>query len=508
MTHSMNNLWSRWPKRFSKAKTNQQLLYAHNIEVDEDSAGPVRSQYIGTEVQFSWVVGHKKNTPITGSGSLTNAAAALQKNLPVTLVLPASEGLLTKVDLPTKKHRQRSEALPFVLQSQVIGHVDALQLAWHSHSHKNSNSKTNELYVAGYPQQQLQALLNQAEQLGLQVQSVVLDAQLLPIHKHSWSLLVAQDYCLLVDGQGNSYRLKPVMVEAVQSQILATQSAPECIYIYGCEAGKHGAYDASVHESNVETICAPWLCDGVKDISKQLVTVAGSQNLASLLMGFYQADKTISLLPAPNLRHSLQSLWRIKNPQIVGWAGFCILALLGVLLMGNVDLEQRLERTKATKASISRPLQPQLGSVGNINQPLLHRLNELALLQSIQPNNELFELLNYWAQLQDAHTVLGSELQKELQKVNVLGVHFIDGSLTIYWQTNDVATSQQRLQQLVDNLNTANKLYKPHKVNRVNLTVPKADAHNILFNSTSEVDQNKVISVQLSLVGNLNGSEE
>lgn len=416
---------TRWHKTTVKnTKSRDQILYI----MDFGGADEVDN----LDMYVCWAAGNKQQMHAQGYGSLGQAAAELDTSVPIVLVLPASNGLLTQVDIPSKSQSQRRAALPFKLQSQVIDNIEDWQLAW-----ENQTNSTR-LQVAGYPQALLQSLVSAVLSHNLRIKQIVLDAQLLPSLPNSWTLLTADKFCLLNDGQGNAYRFDQGLAQAIQTQLIAEQGLPESIKLYGLAA------------TEVEN---EWLFAATNEVDKTIVNAASDHDLASLMLAFYSPSHVISLLPTQTIWQHIETSLKGKAGSLVLWLGVILLCLSGLLLVNNIQLEKQQKSLDATLKSLSQSIQQQLpenAERGRLNGQLMTRLADLSVLNNLPSVPPLLPLLNAWAEIKSNHQLINN--------AKLVAVDFDQQTLQVFWQTSNVKRSRQYLQNALANSNQTMQL--------------------------------------------------
>ena len=456
---------TRWHKTAVKnTKSREQILYI----IDFGDADKVEN----VDIYVCWAAGNKQQVHAQGYGSLAQAAAELDTSEPIVLVLPASNGLLTQVDIPSKNQSQRRAALPFKLQGQVIDNIQDWQLAWENQTNSTS------LQVAGYPQALLQSLVGSVLSYNLRIKQIVLDAQLLPTQANSWTVLAADTFCLLNDGQGNAYRFDRGLANAVQSQLIATQGLPESIQLFGLAA------------SEAE---GKWLLATTNEVEKTIVNSASDQDLATLMLAFYNPSQVISLLPSQTIWQHIETSVKGKAGSLALWLGVILVGLSGLLLINNIQLEKQQNSLDATLKSLSLSIQEQLPgnpTSGGINRQLMTRLADLSVLNNLPSAPPLMPLLNVWAEVQKKHQLLNN--------AKLIAVDFDQQALQVFWQTTNLKRSRQYLQNALIDLKQTHQLAVRQISDGARLSALQAIANQ---------DQQHVLAIELSWLVAQGGSQ-
>lgn len=456
---------TRWHKTTVKnTKSRDQILYI----MDFGGADEVDN----LDMYVCWAAGNKQQVHAQGYGSLGQAAAELDTSLPIVLVLPASNGLLTQVDIPSKSQSQRRAALPFKLQSQVIDNIEDWQLAW------GNQTTSTMLQVAGYPQVLLQSLVSAVLSHNLRIKQIVLDAQLLPSLPNSWTLLTADTFCLLNDGQGNAYRFDQGLAQAIQTQLIAEQGLPESIKLYGLAA------------TEVEN---EWLFAATNEVDKTIVNAASDHDLASLMLAFYSPSHVISLLPTQTIWQHIETSLKGKAGSLVLWLGVILLCLSGLLLVNNIQLEKQQKSLDATLKSLSQSIQQQLpenAERGRLNGQLMTRLADLSVLNNLPSAPPLLPLLNAWAEIQSNHQLINN--------AKLVAVDFDQQTLQVFWQTSNVKPSRQYLQNALANSNQTMQL----AIKQIN-----DGSRFSALQAIAKQDQQEVLALELSWLAAQGGNQ-
>lgn len=456
---------TRWHKTAVKnTKSREQILYI----MDFGGADKVEN----VDMYVCWAAGNKQQVHAQGYGSLAQAAAELDTSAPIVLVLPASNGLLTQVDIPSKNQSQRRAALPFKLQSQVIDNIEDWQLAW------GNQTTSTMLQVAGYPQALLQSLVGAVLSYHFQIKQIVLDAQLIPSLPNSWTMLTNDTFCLLNDGQGNAYRFDQGLAQAIQTQIIAEQGLPESIKLYGLAA------------TEVEN---EWLFAATNEVDKTIVNSASDQDLASLMLAFYSPNQVISLLPTQTIWQHIETSVKGKAGSFVLWLGVILFCLSGLLFINNIQLEKQQKSLDATFKSLSQSIQQQLpvnADRGGINGQLMTRMADLSVLNNLPSAPPLLPLLNAWAEIQSKHQLLNN--------AKLTAVDFDQQTLRVFWQTSNVKRSRQYLQNALANSNQTMQL----AVKEIN------DGSRLsALQAIAKQDQQQVLALELSWLAAEGGNQ-
>ncbi len=145
----------------------------------------------------SWLVADTSGRPLTAasSGTLQQAAAAAVGRR-VAVLLPPADVLLAEVELPVKGGARASQVVPYALEEQLVGDVEAQHFAIGAR-----NASTGRTAVAVIAHAELEQLLQTLRTAGIEAQSVVSEAALVPGGlNHATLLLDGETLCIVPPG--------------------------------------------------------------------------------------------------------------------------------------------------------------------------------------------------------------------------------------------------------------------------------------------------------------------
>lgn len=292
-----------------------------------------------------WIVVDSNGTRLSApvSGPLENAAAEAGDRAIIVLV-PATEVLSTRVDLPIKRGPRLLAALPFALEEQLAEDVENLHFA------AGSRGDDGMLPVAVVSHVLMQSWLERLESAGIQAARLVPENHGLAHIPGTLSMLVAEDQVMFNDGGSNEFVLrhvKPSDALAVAGILDGSddEEAESAHLLVYCEPADEQRFEhdwiALRHElSSVDINLLP---DGV--LPRLAVTVAAGRGI-NLLQGRYGAKTEVGALLRP---------WR--------YVAVLLLALGAVALVGKgVDYYRLSQEEAALKAQfneIYREIRPQ-----------------------------------------------------------------------------------------------------------------------------------------------------
>jgi general secretion pathway protein L len=145
----------------------------------------------------AWIVVDEqgRRVGLPGAGSISGAAAAAAGRRLILLV-PAVDVLLTEVDLPVRGAAKILRALPFALEEQIAEDIDALHFA------AGRPGAGGLVPAAAIDREQLQFLLEQLSEAGLEPQLICSEAEGTPAVPNHLNWLIDGDRCFVRSGDG------------------------------------------------------------------------------------------------------------------------------------------------------------------------------------------------------------------------------------------------------------------------------------------------------------------
>ncbi|CAJ1918767.1 GspL family type II secretion system protein ExeL [Aeromonas salmonicida] len=271
---------------------------------------------LGTNAQqpVEWLVWSAKEEEIIASGTLASAHALgeLRERAggrPVVTLVPGSDLIFRRVNLPGKYSRQAAAALPYLLEEQIASDVDELHLVVLGH-------EGHDVDLMAVDKEKMQTWLGWLEAAGLKSQQLLPDVLALPQAADGWSALQLGKEWLLRQGPCQGI----VADEPLLAMLLAVEAEPVTIHS---------------HTPVPPIPNANW--QAADPELPMLLLAKGALNCqANLLQGPYRPQTEYS-------RYWLQ--WR-KVAVVAG------LLLLVALTQRGVHLYQLAEQDKALKAEI------------------------------------------------------------------------------------------------------------------------------------------------------------
>jgi len=269
--------------------------------------------------RWSWHgAGAADGAPVTGSGSLAAAAEQLAA-APVTLLVPGTDLLLTRVRLPVRSRSRARAAVPWALEDRLAEEVEALHFALGAMA-------ADEWPVAVMARERLAAWLADCAAAGLEVQAAIPEPLALPAPVDGrWQVLV-EDHCVTVrTGRTTGFACEPELLEVVAG----AEEPPEGIDCLQVNAGE-GAH------------WPPALADMVAASTERVTTpFAAFRGVAeapvNLLQGsFSRTEKRLQMLRQ----------WRLPAGLAAGLLAVgAVQGVLGYMELGQrqAELQQRIQ---------------------------------------------------------------------------------------------------------------------------------------------------------------------
>ena len=157
----------------------------------------LRTSRAGTTV--SWLVADAAGRPLSAasSGTLAEAAAAAVGRR-VAVLVPGADVLLAEVDLPAKSGARAAQLVPYALEEQLVGDIEAQHFALAERA--TSDARTR---VAVIAHAELESTLQTLRAAGLAPERIVSEAGLVPTGpQHTTLMLDGETLCVVPPGGG------------------------------------------------------------------------------------------------------------------------------------------------------------------------------------------------------------------------------------------------------------------------------------------------------------------
>lgn len=139
--------------------------------------------------QISWALFDNKQGYIDGG---TQAMTELLPQPPTVILLPTIAFFLTQISIPSKQRQKIIQAVPYLLEEQLIDEVENLHFAL-----SDRDPKTNAITVAVIAQQRLEQYLKSIQQLNFKAINCIPDVFIVPKPVEGWGILLLEEYVLV-----------------------------------------------------------------------------------------------------------------------------------------------------------------------------------------------------------------------------------------------------------------------------------------------------------------------
>ena len=302
-----------------------------------------------------WLI-HDAGQPIQeGQGSieaLSEVLAAMDPPLvdpEAAVLISGQEALITEITVPSKPTRQLLDAIPFLVEEQVVGSID-------DHFIGLGRREGDQLSVVVLRQEIMRSVIDAFDQASIRVEFIGVDSQLLQ-HENMIRLLVEEDMVHVIQPHGVGVAMAANLAEQLIPSDLVTDSVPiECL-----DFSRNGAMVTSLVATSSPEVMVLSASDGtiepgllrywarsgnplavnlrqgvfayrssrlkmatlIKGGLLVVLTVLGTQLAANLAQAFYltnQADQLgsearalyLSVYPASQAPRNMARLWRAR----------------------------------------------------------------------------------------------------------------------------------------------------------------------------------------------------
>jgi len=152
------------------------------------------------EDAWRWLRLGDDGTPEGGvhAGSLVNAAGE-SGGLRVTVLVPGTECLLSRVNIPGRNRQKLLRAVPFALEEQLSDEVENLHFA------VGKSMADGALPVVVISRNYMQGLMDAVTEAGLDVQQVISELQAIPVADNEVTVLLDDEIALVRSGPFSGY---------------------------------------------------------------------------------------------------------------------------------------------------------------------------------------------------------------------------------------------------------------------------------------------------------------
>jgi general secretion pathway protein L len=294
----------------------------------------------------SWIAVDDSGTRISApeTGPLAQAAGSAEQRDVIALV-PSTDVLTTRIEIPVKRGPRLLAALPFALEEQLADDVDQLHFA------AGVRGDDERLPVAVVSRQLMDGWLEDLQDAGINPVRLVPENQGLAQIPGTLSLLAAENRIMFNDGAGEEFVLQDVKpgdalaLAGVLDEASGDGTESSAHLLVYCEPADEQRFehDWNAVRHELASVDINLLPDGV--LPRLAVTVATGRGI-NLLQGRYAVKRETGALFRP---------WRVAAALVAG------LALLGAVGKG-VDYYRLTQEESALKeqfTEIYREIRPQ-----------------------------------------------------------------------------------------------------------------------------------------------------
>ncbi len=182
---------------------------------------------------FDWFVQTGELISQSGRSDLNTILSKKSGNA-VVLVVPTEDIFLTTVNIPTRQSHKLKQAVPFVLEDQLVDDIERLHFA------VGRADGSGERSVAVVARSKMEAWLQPFDSAGLKINQLVPDIFFVPYDENNWTLLLENDVALLRTARDGGYALPEADTLSLISGQLATLDAeekpkPESLTVIDCQ---------------------------------------------------------------------------------------------------------------------------------------------------------------------------------------------------------------------------------------------------------------------------------
>jgi len=356
-----------------------------------------------------WMTLDEQGQPASGvqSGELDANIAA---NRRLVVLVPGEDVRFCDARVPGKNRQRILQAIPYALEEQMAEDVE------HLHFAIGPALEEGEYPVAVVARRQMDAWLATLSELGLSVDEMISEIQVLPLEPGSWSLLVEGDRALVRSSNYTGFATDTQNVATLFELYAGREAAPERVQVFG-----DTVVDLGLVEVDMDTSERPVLVLLAKGL--------GRRSGIDLLQGSYSQKEDFGQLFTP---------WRATATLLL--AGL-LLALVSVGV-DNYRLEKQSRVLSAQIEQLYRRTFPNAKRVVNARAQMEQQLKQLQR-QSGTGSTDFMALLG--------------ETGKVLKKtpgVQISGASFRDGRLDLELAADNL----QLLDKLKQALNSTGRL--------------------------------------------------
>lgn len=235
----------------------------------------------------------------------------------VIVLVPASDVLLTRVDVPGRQRQQWKRAVPYALEEQLATEVDSQHFAL------GDRGEDGNVKVAVVSHELMQQWHDMLSAVGIEPAMMMPDVLMLPWREGTWTVFVDQQMALVRTGEVSGFAVDASNLVAVMVLLIAEQSvSPEAIVLIGSQ-------QASVQQDMVENDC-----------EVPLETLDDQDVIGQMMVGF-EHGKVLNLFQGEFSRR--EQLGKMLRPWRVAaiLAGVWLLSAFAMLINDYSSLTKR-----------------------------------------------------------------------------------------------------------------------------------------------------------------------
>ncbi|MCU7830525.1 MAG: type II secretion system protein GspL [Candidatus Thiodiazotropha sp. (ex Myrtea sp. 'scaly one' KF741663)] len=294
---------------------------------------------------------------LSGEGDLA-AAAELARGRRTLLLIPASEVLITKVQLPTKNRQRLMQAIPFALETELTQDVE------HVHFAIGATDSDNITPVIVINRSRLDTWLSRLESAGIEPLGIYIDLLCLPLSQQHWSLYHDDATLLVRTGPFEGFSVGPASgVDLIQFALQQSETPPETLDVHQLE----GAQSLS----GLETV----------EAETHIIPLENQVQLTELMAGNLKEKQQINLLQGNYQRVDKLTLqWKRWLPAAI-LAG---IALLLTLVMNVTNYYSYKQQSTELDTRIRQVFQQAFPNIKRVVDPKVQMEQQLKAMRSGQ----------------------------------------------------------------------------------------------------------------------------
>ena len=364
----------------------------------------------GATQQVTWL--SESEPKQVREGSLAEAAAAASGKQ-VTVVVPGTDVILTRVAVPTRNRSRMAAAVPYLLEEQLATDVDE------SHFALGERDAEGLVAVAVVSQACMDGWLARLAEVGVQADRLIPEPLLLPYTPDVWTLLVERDCVNLRNAPQGGMTLDSANVAFIlRRAVVELEVKPAQLHAWMASGAADGV--RFPEDLGVEVRIEPLELPPLAFLARQA-----------------HEDSVIDLLQGPySRREQLGKLWRPWRPAVALLAVWVVLQF-GVKIFQHHELQAQDDRLREEISRIYLQTFPEAKRVVDARLQMQQHLTELR-----GGTGNVGGFLKILAAVSAPAADLGG--------VEIDRLSYKDGELNIALMISDL----QRLEQLKDRLSS------------------------------------------------------